>query len=786
MAKTISKVAVIGGGIMGSGIAALCASSGIRTLLLRAHKPEKEEPAAVNPKLFFAKKQNLFYDMNRDLNFLEMGNLDDNVDVLKDCDIVIEAITEDLKLKEELFERIDHACSGETIIASNTSGLPLSLLVEGRSKRFKEHFLIMHFYNPVKIMKLIELIAGPDTKDDVKEFVAMWGEKFLGKGIVWAKDTPNFIGNRIGTMLIASAFQELSKGEVTVADIDYMLGKAMGFPATGIFMLSDMLGLDTFDLLCENSYNNLKNDEYKDVFKLPQFFKDMISKGMFGDKTPAMGGFYRKTPDKKRQVLNIKDMSYSDYNKGYVPEAFADVSKRTSLAGKQQEIVFGKSPQSMAAWRLISGCLRYAVNRIPEIGDSVVEIDRAMRWGYGWSCGPFELIDNLGLYAFIDRLKNEGAELPENLKTMIACGAESFYRTKNGRQEYFDFASKGYKAVPFSKGMIFIDGLKSDGKTLKENSSASLVDLGDGILCLEFHTKMNALNREAVDFTAEALDIVKKQADALVIGNQRAAFSAGGDLAYMGGLAAQKKWSEIDTLIRNVHSVHQTVRYAPFPVVAAPFGQTLGGGAEICLASDRIVACMDLAIGLVEIGSGLIPSGGGCVALWRRFNEFLPATVTLVDKGNLFTACLNVIAEARVSKSARDAAKNGFLTSADRIVMNRDYLIGEAKREALHILEGGYTPPAKSMLLALGDVVVSKTRVDTYNMRESGYLTPHMEVIAQKIAYIISGGEAAPGSMISEDYMLKLEREAFVTLWQTEETQKMADHILKTGKVLAL
>lgn len=786
MLKTISKVAVIGGGIMGSGIAALCASAGIKTMLLRAHKPDKEEIGATDVNSFFAKKQNLFYDMKKDLNNLSMGYLDDKLIELKDCDLIIEAITEDLKLKQDLFSRIDEACGSDTIIASNTSGLPISLLIEKQSKRFKENFLVMHFYNPVKMMKLLELVAGANTKPEIMQFIGDWSEKFLGKGVVWAKDTPSFIGNRIGSMLIASCVHEIDKGEITAADIDFMLGKAMGFPSTGIFMLLDMLGLDTFSMLCANAHANLPKDERRDVYALPSFFKDMIDKQMYGDKTPATGGFYKRTPDKKRHMLNIKTMEYSEYDKNYVPEALKSAMGHSSIAGKQQDIVFGNSAQSKAAWRIISGCLCYALNRIPEIADSCVDIDRAMKWGYGWTYGPFELLDNLGLYAVIDKLKSEGTPLPENLGAMMACGAERVYQTKNGVLEYFDFTSKKYKPVPVNKSFVFLDGLKSNGKTVKECSSASLIDLGDDVFCLEFHTKMNALNNEAVDFTSEALQIVNEKAAGLVIGNQGAAFSAGGDLAYMGNLAANKKWSEIDSLIKNVHSTHMGIKYSPFPVVAAPFGQTLGGGAEICLAADRIVACMDVNMGLVEIGSGLLPSGGGCMNLWRRFTEFLPSSVILVDNNNLFTACLHVIAEARVSKSAKDAANNGFLRASDRIVMNRDHLIGEAKREVLHILESGYTPPAKTPLLALGDTVLAKTMVDTFNGRIAGNLSPHMETIVRKIAYVISGGEVAPGSYVSEDYMLKLEREAFVSLWQTEETQKMADHILKTGKVLPL
>ncbi len=790
MIKNITKAAVIGSGIMGSGIAALLASAGINTYLLRAHRTDSPDTAADDPKLFFAKKKNLFFHMKKDLSRICMGYLDDYRGRLKDCDLIIEAVTEDADIKKHLFTALDSLRGTETVVASNTSGIPLRVLTEDRSQGFKEHFLIMHFFNPVKIMKLLEIVSGPDTKPEITDFIVKWSRTALGKGVVKCKDTPGFAANRIGTFLIATAVHALEEGALSVQDIDFIFGKTAGFPATGLFMLADMLGLDTFARLCENSLPALKNDERKDVYKLPEFFLKMISAGKFGDKTPAEGGFYKKlkSPDgkKSRLVMDIKTQTYSEADSNYVPDEFDSAVKRPSPAGRQQSVFLGDGPLSRAAWKMFSECACYALNRIPEAADSVFELDNAMKWGYGWSFGPFEIIDNLGLYSFIDRLKDEGREIPANLKAMMICGAESFYRTCNGKKQYFDVITKKYADVPLPAGTVLLSSVRSSGGVVRETPSASILDLGDGIFCLEFHSKMNALNREMVDLILETAETVRAQADGLVIGNQGAAFSAGGDLAYMGSLAADKRWNEMDNLIRHVHSAFFGLKYAPFPVVAAPFGKTLGGGAEICLAADRIVSSADLNIGLVEIGSGLIPSGGGIVNMWRRYVEVVPDTFAMADMIKLFSACHSLIGSGQVSASAGEAEANLILRAGDRYVMNRDLLIGEAKKEVLHMISCGYTPPAKTMIPVTGEDGMAAVLVSTFNMNQSGYLTPHMEYVARKSAWVMSGGDARPGSLVSEEYLLTLERETFVELWQTEETCRMADNMLKTGKVLAL
>ncbi|PKL40594.1 MAG: 3-hydroxyacyl-CoA dehydrogenase [Spirochaetae bacterium HGW-Spirochaetae-1] len=806
MTRRIEKVAVIGSGIMGGGIAALCAGAGIPTLLLDIvpfdlKDEEKNDPKARNRIVTAGlegvkkAKPGLIFDKKADLELIKLGNLTDDFDKLAECDLIFEVVVENLKIKQELFGRIDKIRKPTAIVASNTSGLPLAAMSEGRSKGFKENFLIMHFFNPVRYMKLLELVAGPDTKKDVCEFISKWGEKVLGKGIVWGKDTPNFIGNRIGVQLIAEAWSLIKDSDVTVPEVDAMFGPAFGLPKTGVFALADMVGLDTIHHLCENSYELLKNDERRDLYKVPQFINDMIAKKMFGNKTKDVGGFYKsvldpKTWKKSKLVLNPKTGEQAEFDRKAIPANVAEAKTKTTLAEKQKAVLAGDSPQAQFAWKLISSSVCYAANRIPEIADTIVEIDNAMKWGYAWEVGPFEMWDNVGLEDTVKRMKADKIAVPANIEKMLASGAKTFYRVQNGKRQYFDFASSQYKDVILSDNMIFLSTLKEAGKVVKSTPSVSLIDLGDGVFCMEFTTKMNAINGGIVDFIPEVGEIVTKEGIGLVIGNQApgmpGAFSAGGDLGYMGELAKAGKFAEIDAFIANVHKAIFGQKYAPFPVVAAPYGMTLGGGAETCLAADKIVAHVELFMGLVEIGAGLLPAGGGCTNLWRKMTESKPGCVTITDMADFFLPCFQSIAMAKVSMSAMEARNNGFLGPKDRIIMNKDYLIGEAKKEVLRMVEDGYVPPAKTPIRVMGGAAQGMVDAEMLNMKSGGYITPHMMTIAKKIAYVVSGGDAQPGSYVSEDYMLKLEREAFVELWKTENTQKMAAHILATGKPLMI
>jgi len=806
MIRRIEKVAVIGSGIMGGGIAALCASAGVSTILMDIvpfdlKDDEKDDVHARNRIVeaglqgALKSKPALFMDKKNDVNLIQTGNLTDDFQLLADCDLIVEVIVEDLKIKQDLFSKIEKVMKKGAIIASNTSGLPLEAMAEGRSEEFKKNFLIMHFFNPVRYTKLLEFVAGPNTDKAMCDFIGTWGEKILGKGIVWAKDTPNFIANRIGVGLIGEAFQLLLTEDITIPEFDQTYGPAMGMPGTNIFGLSDFVGLDTLGHLFDNSYDFLPDDERRDIYRQPELLKKMIEKGQFGNKTKETGGFYKKEVDSKTwkkifKVLDVKTGEHVEYDKNNKPDLVKELKKFPTLAEKQNHVLYGDDKLSKICWKLAARSLCYAANRIPEIADTIITIDDAMKWGYGLEAGPFESWDNIGIKKSVEKMKSDGIDIPDNVSRMLKSGNETFYRVHEGKKQYFDFDSLSYKDIVYSGSMIYLSNLRAANKVVKGNKSASIIDIGDGVFCLEFHTKMNALNGEIKDFMFESSEYVLNNGVGLVIGSQapgmRGSFSAGGDLGYMGELAKAGKFSEIESFIEETQEAVLGAKYAPYPVVAAPYGMTFGGGCETCLAADKIVAHSELYMGLVEIGAGLLPAGGGCTNLWRKMIESVPKSVKLVDYGAFFIPTIMTIVQAKVSMSAAEARNTGYLGPKDRIVFNKDCLIGEAKKDVLKMVDDGYAPPAKTKIPVMGKEAQGMIDAEMFNMASGGYIPPHMELIAKKIAYVISGGEARQGQLVSEDYMLKLEREAFVELWKSENSQKMAANILATGKPLMM
>ncbi|HQJ08336.1 MAG TPA: 3-hydroxyacyl-CoA dehydrogenase/enoyl-CoA hydratase family protein [Deltaproteobacteria bacterium] len=801
MVRKIRKAAVIGSGIMGGGIAALLAGAGVDVLLLDIvpfdlKEEEKKDPKARNrivtagleaamkakPPLFFSKA---------DAARITTGNLEDDFDKLAECDWIVEVVVENLKIKRQLFERIDKVRKADAIVSSNTSGIPLKDMSEGLSKGFKEHFLGTHFFNPVRWMHLLEIIPGAETKQEILDFVAEFGEKRFGKGIVWAKDTPNFIGNRIGIHGISLTINQMLKDGLTVPEVDALFGPALGRPKTAIFATADLVGLDTMTHVTKGTYDNCPNDEERDVFVVPQFISNMLEKKLLGNKTKA--GFYKKekTPEMKtlRKVIDPTTGEYVDLVKGTFPCLDAAKAAKT-LPEKLQAVVYADDKGAQFAWKVVAGAFIYAANRIPEISDTVVEIDNAMKWGYNWELGPFESWDAIGLEKSVAKMKADGMKVPEKIEKMLANGAKSFYKTEKGKKKYYDFASESYKPVRKSDTAIELAALRAEKKVVKTSSSASLIDLGDGVFCMEFHSKMNAINKAMVDFMSEAAGYVEDNGIGLVIGNQTGgmpgSFSAGGDLAYMLNAARSGNFDEIDSFIKNVHTGIMGLRYAPYPVVAAPYGLTLGGGCEVCLASDRIVAHMDLIMGLVEIGAGLVPGGCGMINLWRKSISAKPEIAKITDWAGFFIQAFMLVAQAKTTMSAAEARQRGFLNDKDRIVMNRDNLIGEAKKEVLRMVDDGYAPPVKAKIPVFGREAHGMVWAEMLNMKHGGYITPHMEFIAKKICECMSGGDVPSGTLVSEEYLMTNERNAFVDLWRTENTQKMAENIMKTGKPLFL
>lgn len=799
MSRKIRTAAVIGSGVMGGGIAALLAGAGIKTLMLDILPPdlsdqEQSDPAARNriakagldtvimsqPPLLMQKK---------DADLISIGNLEDDLKSLAGYDWIIEVVVENLNIKKQLFEKIDAVRKPGTIVSSNTSGIPLKSMSEGRSEDFKHHFLGIHFFNPVRYMHLLEIIPGEDTLPEILAFMADFCERYLGKGIVWAKDTPNFVGNRIGAYGMVKALQLMIQEKLTIPEVDALFGPSLGRPKTAIFKTCDLVGLDTMGHVAKNTYDLVENDDERDCFAIPPFVEKMIEKNLLGKKTQA--GFYKTelTPEWKkiRKVINPETLEYEPLETPEFP-CLQDAQKAKTLPEKLKAILYGEDRGSRFAWKTVASQLIYAAKRIPEISDSIVEIDNAIKWGFNFEMGPFETWDALGVADTVELMEKDGFVVPETVKKMLAAGFSTFYKTENGKVHYFDFNTEAYREMTVSDTVISLTTLKGSGRVVSANDSASLVDIGDGVYCLEFHSKMNTLNDETLKLADETLDYVDAHGVGLVIGNEAggmpAAFSVGADLGLVTQAIKEGRFDEIEAGLLKLQELVQKAKYAPFPVIAAPFGLTFGGGCEICLGADRIVAHADLYMGLVEIGVGVLPAGGGCLNLWKKFLATVPEAVTDMDLAKLFVPCFMNIGMAKVSMSAAEARANGFLGPNDRIVFNRDRLIGEAKKEVLRMADGGYTPPFRRKIKVFGESGQGMINAELHNMLSSGFISEFDVFLAKRIAFVLSGGEVRTNSEIDESVILQLERLAFMDFLKEEKTVARIEHMLKTGKPL--
>ena len=797
--RRIKQAAVIGSGVMGSGIAALFASAGVKTLLLDIvpfdlTEEEKENPAAKN-RIVTAGYENLLKGSPaalmhpEDAARISIGNLEDDFDKLADCDWIVEVVVENLRIKQDLLKRIEPVRKPGALVTTNTSGIPLKLMTEGLPSEFRQHFMGTHFFNPVRYMHLLELIPGEETLPEVLEFVTDFGERILGKGIVWAKDTPNFVGNRIGVYGIQCAMHALVDQGLSIPEADAMLGPVLGRPKTANFKTADLVGLDTLGHVAQNTYDLVPDDEERDAFKLPEFVAQMIENKMLGNKT--RGGFYKKDkgPDGKKTslVINPETGEYEAYGAPKFP-CLAAAKEARSLPDKMKAVISGDDKGAKYAWTVLAGLLIYSSKRVPEIADTIVEIDNAMKWGYNYQMGPFESWDAIGVAESVARMELEGMVVPENVKTMLQEGNASFYKSENGKIQFYDFASGSYKDVAVNERAISLNLLADAGNVVKACPSASLVDLGDGGYCCEFQSKMNALNSELIDFMHESLDYVDANGLGMVIGNQptgpAVAFSAGANLADVVTAAREGRFDDISRLIRGLHGAVQRSRYEAFPVVAAPYGLALGGGCEVCLGADRIVAHAELYMGLVETGVGLLPAGGGCLNTWKKYVGTLPAAVKDADLMKFFVPVFTNIAMAKVSSSAADARANGYLGATDRIVFNRDHLIGEAKGEVLKMVSDGYAPPLKKKITVLGESAQKAMEPYLSDMVANKQISEYDAYLGKRIAAVISGGDVKSGSEIDEEVILELELATFLDLLKEEKTLDRIDHMLKTGKPL--
>jgi 3-hydroxyacyl-CoA dehydrogenase len=792
--RQINRVAVLGAGVMGATIAAHLANAGLEVLMLDIVPRELTEQEAsrgltldrpeVRNRIARAGLEGLarmkpapFY-LKEYAALIETGNFEDDLEKLKDCDWVIEVVVESMKIKRNLFARIAPHLGPNAVLTTNTSGLSVNEMARDLPADLRSRFLVTHFFNPPRYMRLMEIVPCTDTDAQVVAEMAEFIERRLGKGVVYAKDTANFIANRIGVYAIYKGIQHMVEMGLTVEEVDSVAGPATARPKSAAFRTADLVGLDTLAHVGTNSYDALPDDEERDVFRLPDFMDTMIKQGLLGNKSGK--GFYKKEKvDGKRQI------SYYDYQSGdYRPlqkPKFASVQMVKQVDDPRRKIaavVNGADQGAEYAWRSLRDTLIYAVNRIGEIADDVVNIDNAMKWGFNWELGPFEMLDAIGVPAFVKRAQKDGVAVPASLTDI-----DSFYRyAEDGQFEFFDVLGAGYRPVPQPAGQINLEILKRGGREVEKNGGASIVDLGDGVYCLEFHSKMNAISGDILSLVHKAIRRAEQDGVGLVIGNRGANFSVGANLMLLAVALAEGAWEDVDMVLRSFQKATMAVKYAKVPVVAAPFGMTLGGGCEFCLHADAINASAETYMGLVEIGVGLLPGGGGTKEMCIRAVDLARRYDT--DVQPFIFKHFRQIAMAQVSMGAAELAGMGYMRNGDAISMNIDRLIGDAKQKVL-ALAVNYRPPRPlTDIPAPGRSVAASIKSQLWNMKMGSHITEYEEKMGGIIADVICGGYVNPGTLVTEEYLLKLERENFLKLCGNKQTSERIQHMLKTGKPL--
>lgn len=800
----VKKAAVLGAGTMGAQIAAHLANAGIPTLLLdvlprELTEEEKlagftiESPEVRNrivraglnaalksrPAAFFVRAKSAL---------VRTGNFTDDLCLIEDCDLVIEAVVENLEIKQALYTQVEKYRKPGSVIASNTSGIPIHQLAEGRSHDFRKNFLGIHFFNPPRYLHLVELIPTPETDPDiisrVREFLDVW----LGKGVVIANDRPNFVANRLGVHAAMVTFKTALEDGFTPEEVDKLTGPAIAHPRTGSFRLHDLVGIDVMVLVTENLYHAVPEDEEREQFLVPEPIKEMLRRGLTGDKKGS--GFYRKikgeTESNNKQILTL-DLNTLEYRATQKPDLpTVDAAMNIESAPERiRTLVWDKTRAGSFLWKTISRSLIYAGNRIGEIADRVVEIDRAIRWGYGWELGIFETWDAIGLASSVERMQQEGLKVPPKIIEMLDLGATCFYKKEEAHDLYFDFVSKSYQPVEDLPGVIVLSSLKERDRVIRKNSGASLIDIGDGVACLEFHSKMNAIGGDIIELLEFSLAEVAKNFVGLVIGNQGKNFSVGANLMLLLLEAQAENWEEIDQMIRIFQNATMRLRYSPKPVVVAPFQMTLGGGCEVMLHADHVRAAAETYAGLVEVGVGLIPAGGGTKEMLLRALESIPAGSKEIDPFPFVKNAFETIALAKVSTSAEDARDLGFLKNEGQISMNADRLIADAKKDCLALSAMGYVAPnRRANIPALGLSALSAFRIGIHQMKRGKMISDYDALIGERLARVLTGGDLNHMTLVSEEYFLDLERETFLSLCGEQKTQERIAHMLKTGKPL--
>ncbi|WP_339611312.1 3-hydroxyacyl-CoA dehydrogenase/enoyl-CoA hydratase family protein [uncultured Xanthomarina sp.] len=792
--RRIKKIAIIGSGIMGSGIACHFANIGVDVLLLdivpreltdaeKAKGLTLEDKAVrnriVNDSLTASLKSKPSPIYHQSFaNRITTGNLEDDIAKVKDVDWIMEVVVERLDIKKQVFEKLEKHRTPGTLITSNTSGIPIKFMSEGRSDDFQKHFCGTHFFNPARYLKLFEIIPGPKTSQEVLDFLNEYGEKFLGKTSVVAKDTPAFIGNRIGIFGIQSLFHQVKEMDLTVEEVDKLTGPVIGRPKSATFRTVDVVGLDTLVHVANGIYENCPNDEAHELFKLPDFINTMMENKWLGSKSGQ--GFYKKE-GKEIKTLDLNTLQYRD--KKSAKFATLELTKTVDkVIDRFPILVSGKDKAGEFYRKNFAAMFAYVSNRIPEISDELYKIDDAMKAGFGWEHGPFQIWDAIGVEKGIELMKAEGLEPNAWVKNMLATGNKSFYTVKDGATYFYNIPTKSQEKIPGQDAFIILDNIRKSNEVFK-NSEVVIEDLGDGILNCEFQSKMNTIGGDVLAGLNKAVDLAEKDFQGLVIGNQAANFSVGANIGMIFMMAAEQEYDELNMAIKYFQDTMMRMRYSAIPTVAAPHGMSLGGGCELSMHADKVVAAAETYIGLVEFGVGVIPGGGGSKEMALRASDtFKKGDVKL----NVLQEYFLTIGMAKVATSAYEAFDLGILQKGkDVVVVNKDRQIATAKAYAKLMAEAGYTQPVKRTdVKVLGKQALGMFLVGTDSMEDSNYISEHDQKIANKLAYVMAGGDLSEPTLVSEQYLLDLEREAFLSLCTERKTLERIQHMLKTGKPL--
>jgi 3-hydroxyacyl-CoA dehydrogenase len=804
--KHIHKVAVLGAGTMGARIAAHFANAGVPSYLLDivpagSQGPARNQIAAAGLEAARKSKPAAFFEPGL-ARLVTVGNFEDDLKRLSEVDWIIEAVVENLDIKRGLLKKVEAIRKPGTIVTTNTSGLPVAKIAEGFSDDFRRSWFGTHFFNPPRYMRLLEIIPTPETDRASIDAVTQSADIQLGKGIVLAKDTPNFIANRIGTFSVLNVMRLMQEMDLGIEDVDALSGEAVGWPKSATFRTIDLVGLDILGHVVGNMAQTAEREGLPHASPLPDFYKQMLGRKWLGDKTK--GGFYKRMKgagkEEERLALDWKTLEYHPVKKPKFPAL--DVAKNVEDPGARVRMLLGLegSPQKndkagAFLWSVLSDLWTYSANRIPEISDSIVEIDRAMRMGFNWKLGPFELWDAAGVEATVARMKKEDRPVAANVEQLLASGKKSWYlddpKMPSGKV-YFDLRTANYEAVKVSPGVWSVQVAKKSNGVVKKNSGASLVDLGDGVACIEFHSKMNSLGGDIVSLITQTLKPggLGDGFEAFVITNDADNFSVGANVMLLLMSVQEEEWDEVDLAIRQFQGMTQAIKFSPKPVVVAPFGLTLGGGTEISLHAAARQPHAELYMGLVEVGVGLLPGGGGCKEMLLRAVESAAAirpggrgeSVELLEA---MKKAFETIATAKVATSAHEARGLGFLHESDGITMNRERVVADAKARVLELLRAGYEPPQpRTDILAPGENILAALRLGIHIMRQGEYISDHEVKIATKVAEVLCGGNVTSGTPLSEQYVLDLEREAFKSLCGEKKTQERIQYTLKTGKTL--